>query len=81
MAKAIQDQAIVATQMIERMDKQSEENSTEREGMEVDLKYLKFSEFQKVNPLSFMGTFNPDATDGWIKEIEKVYSVLAHSDD
>ena len=76
-ARAMQDQAIVAAQMVERMNRQSEENSTKRGRMEVDLEYLKFSEFRKVNPPSFRGTFNPDAADEWIMKIEKVYLVLA----
>ena len=42
----------------------------------MDLEYLKFAEFRKVNPPSFRGDFEPDKADEWIKAMEKVFSVL-----
>ena len=46
----------------------------------MDAEYQKFSEFRRANPPSFKGTFNLDEADEWIKEIEKIYSVLACSE-
>ena len=46
-------------------------------GHEVDLEYLTFGEFQKANPPSFRGAFNPDKAEEWIKAMEKVFSILA----
>ena len=43
---------------------------------EVDYEYMKFAEFYRANPLSFWGTYDPDATNKWIKEIEKIFSLL-----
>ena len=49
-------------------------------GSEVDLEYLKFSEFRKANPHSFRGAFNLDEAKEWVKAIEKVFSVLDYTD-
>ena len=45
--------------------------------MEDDLEYLKFAEFGKANPPSFQGTFNPDKAKEYIKVMEKIFSLLA----
>ena len=42
----------------------------------VDLEYLKFAEFRKANPPSFVGAFDPDKEDEWVKAMEKVFSIL-----
>ena len=46
-------------------------------GPAIDLEYLKFAEFRKMNPPSFRGAFDPDKAKGWIKTMQKVFSVLA----
>ena len=45
----------------------------------MDLEYLKFAEFRKANPSSFLGTFNLDHANEWIKATEKVFSVLTYT--
>ena len=48
-------------------------------GNDVDAEYHKFSKFWWANPPNFKGAFDPDEADEWIKEIEKIYSVLTCS--
>ena len=38
--------------------------------------YLMFAEFRKANPPSFWGTYGLDAAGEWIKEVEKIFSML-----
>ena len=45
------------------------------------MEYLKFAEFLKANLLSFRGTFDLDKVEEWIKTMEKVFYVLACTDD
>ena len=53
--------------MMERIEQRDKENlEGHNGGVEVDLEYLKFAEFQKANPPSFRGAYNPDRTDEWI---------------
>ena len=49
-------------------------------GPKLDLEYLKFAEFGKVNPPSFWWAFELDKAEEWIKAMEKVFSVLACND-
>ena len=44
--------------------------------MEVELEYLKFAKFQKANPPSFKGAFDPDRAEEWVKAMEKIFSIL-----
>ena len=46
----------------------------------MELEYLKFTEFRKVNLPSFRGVFDPDKANEWIKAMEKVFSVLDYTD-
>ena len=76
MANAMQAQTIAVEHMMDQLNQRSEESVG---GNGADAEYKKFSEFQKVNLPSFKGAFNPDEADEWIKEIEKIYSMLACS--
>ena len=49
-------------------------------GPGVDLDYLKFAEFRKLNPPSFRGVFDPDKADEWIKAVEKIFAILDCTD-
>ena len=73
MVNAMHAQVMVAEHMTEQLNRRSEESVG---GIGTDTKYQKFSEFKRANPPSFKRTFNPDEVDEWIKEIEKIYSVL-----
>ena len=82
MAAAIREQAIAAHHMMELIEQKDEENPEGHNGGdEVDLEYLKFTEFRKENLLSFRGTYNPDRADEWIKAIEKIFTVLACTEE
>ena len=45
------------------------------------MEHIKFAEFRKVNPPSFKGAYNPDRVDKWIKAIEKIFTVLACTEE
>ena len=82
MAATMREQAAAAHRMMERMEQRDEENPEGHNGgAEVDLEYLKFAEFRKANPPSFRGTYNPDRADEWIKAIEKIFTVLACTEE
>ena len=53
--------------------------SGNKHGNEHGEEYLKFAEFCKANPPSFRGTYNPDAIDKWVKEVEKIFSILTYT--
>ena len=77
MAFTMRDQAAAANHMVERLERQTEENpGMNVRGARVDQEYLKLSEFMKVNPPSFHGTFNSDRVDELVKQIERIFSVL-----
>ena len=77
-AYVMREQAMAAHQMMDQLGRQPEVGQGRNpNGLEVDLEYLKFAEFRKVNPPSFRGAFDPDKAEGWIKVMEKVFSVLA----
>ena len=42
----------------------------------VDYEYIMFAKFLKANSSSFRGIFDPDIADEWIKEMEKIFSIL-----
>ena len=44
------------------------------------MEYLKFAEFRKVNPTSFRGAIDLDKAKEWVKAMEKVFSILACTD-
>ena len=70
-------QAAAAHQMMDqlrRRPKAGHEGNPNGPGM--DLEYLKFAEFRKVNSPSFRGAFDLDKADEWVKAMEKVFSVL-----
>ena len=57
MAFAMRDQAAAANRIMERLERQQEENpAMNHRGAGVNAEYQKFSEFNKVNPPSFHGT-------------------------
>ena len=73
MANAMQAQATAAEHMMDQLNRRSKEPVGENGA---NAEYQKFSKFRKANPPYFKGAFNPDEADEWIKEIEKIYSVL-----
>ena len=80
-AYEIREQVAVAHQMIDQLGRQLEGGQGGNpNGSEVDLDHLKFAEFRKMNSPGFRGAFNPDKVEEWIKEKEKVFSVLAYTD-
>ena len=75
------EQEVVAHQMMDQLGRQPETNQGGNpNGLEVDLKYLKFAEFRKANPPSFKGAFDLDKAEEWVKAMERVFSVLARTD-
>ena len=81
MAYAIREEAAAMHQMMDRLGRQHEaDQGGNSNGLEVDLEYLKFAKFQKVNPPSFKGAFDPNIAAEWVKAMEKVFSVLAYTD-
>ena len=77
----MREQAATAHQMMDQLGRQPEGGRRGNpNGPKVDLEYLKFAEFRKVNLLGFKGTFNPHKAEEWIKAIEKVFSVLTCTD-
>ena len=60
---------------LRRQPKASHEGNPNGPG--VDLEYLKFAEFRKVNPTSFRGAIDLDKAKEWVKAMEKVFSILA----
>ena len=81
MAYAMREQVATAHQMMDQLGRQPEgDHGGNPNGPEVDLEYLKFAEFRKVNPPSFRGAFDPDKVEEWIKIMENVFSVLACAD-
>ena len=77
MANAMQAQATAVEHMMEQLNCRFEVSVG---GNSMDTEYHKFSEFQRANLPSFKGAFDPDEADEWIKEIEKIYSVLTCSE-
>ena len=43
---------------------------------EVDYESMKFTELRKANLANFQGTYDPDATNEWMKETGKIFSIL-----
>ena len=61
MAAAIREQATVVHHIMKRMEQRNEEISEGHNGgADVDLKCLKFAEFRKANPPSFIRAYNLD---------------------
>ena len=82
MAAAMREQAAAAHRMMERMEQRDEENPEGHNGgAEVDVEYVKSAEFQKANPPSFRGTYNPDRANEWVKAIEKIFTVVAYIEE
>ena len=62
--------------MMDQLGRQPEEGHERNlNGLEVDLRYLKFAKFKKANLPSFKGAFNPNKAEEWIKAMEKVFLV------
>ena len=77
----MREQSTAAHHMMEQMERRSKENlDGHNGGVEIDLEYLKFAEFWKVNMPSFRGTYNLDQADGWIKAIKKVFTMLPYTE-
>ena len=77
----MREQAATTHQMMDQLGKQPKGgHEGNLNGPKVDLEYLKFSKFQKVNLPSFRGAFDPDKAEEWIKAMEKVFLVLACTD-
>ena len=76
----MREQATTTICMMGHMERGLEDNMEGHDrGAEVNLEYLKFTEFQNVNPQSFQGTFNPNRANEWIKATKKIFSVLAYT--
>ena len=81
LAYAIQEQAAIAYQMMDWLERRPEvHHEGNLNGSWMDLKYLKFAEFRKANPPGFRGAFDSNKADGWVKAMEKVFSVLDCTD-
>ena len=81
MAYAMREQATVAHQMMDQLGRQLEaSHGGNLNGPGVDLEYLKFAKFRKANPPSFRGAFVLDKAEEWVKAMEKVFSILACTD-
>ena len=42
------------------------------------VEYQGLDRFQRKNPPSFNGGYNPDGAQNWIREIEKIFQVMAY---
>jgi len=42
-----------------------------------DVEYQVMDCFQRINPPAFNGGYNPDGAQNWIREIEKIFRVMA----
>ena len=73
----MQAQATAAEHMMDQLNWRFEESVG---GNGANAEYQKFSEFRKANPPSFKGAFNPDEVDEWVKEIQKIYTILSCSE-
>ena len=60
--------------MMEQLNSRSKEPTG---GNDMDADYHKLSKFWRVNQPRFKGTFDPDEADEWMKEMKKIYFVLA----
>ena len=40
---------------------------------------MRFAKFHKVNLPSIRGTYDPNAAGAWIKEMEKIFSILTYT--
>ena len=72
MAMVVREQAITTTFMAQQMTN----GNSNRNGYGHGDEYMRFTEFRKVNPPSFKGTYDPDVVDEWIKEMEKIFSIV-----
>ena len=55
----MREQAVIAHQLMDQLGRQLEVGQGGNpNGLEVDLEYLKFAEFQKANPSIFNGAFD-----------------------
>ena len=74
------EQAAATYQMMDQLGKQPEVgHGGNPNGPGMDLEYLKFAEFRKVNPPSFRGVCNPNKADEWMKAMEKVFFILDYT--
>ena len=81
MAYAVCGHIAAAHKMMDQLGRQPEaSHGGNSNGPEVDLEYLKFAEFRKANLPSFRGAFDPDKAEEWVKAMEKVFSILACTD-
>ena len=82
MSIAMGEHVAVAHRMMERMEQRNKEHSYGHNGgAEVNLEYLKFAKCRKENSPSFRGAYNPNLADEWIKSIEKIFTVLACTEE
>ena len=82
MAASMREQVAAAYSMMERMEQRNKENSEGHNGgAKVDLEYLKFAEFRKVNLPSFRAAYNLDRANEWIKAIKKIFMVLTYIEE
>ena len=78
---ALQEQAPVSHQMMDQLGRRPEAgHEGNLNGLGVDLKYLIFANFIKVNPPNFRGAFDPNKADEQVKVMEKVFSILDYMD-
>ena len=71
MARVVREQAVATTLMAQQMANENCNSNGHGNGHEDE--YMQFLEFRKVN---LWGAHDPDAADEWIKEMEKIFSIL-----
>ena len=81
MARAVREQVAATTLMAQQMANGNDNGNGNGYGNEHEKEYMKFTEFHKVNQPSFRGTYDPDAADEWIKEMEKIFSILMRTEE
>ena len=77
MARVVREQAIATTFMAQHMANGNGNGNASGHGEE----QLKFAEFCKANPPSFQGTYDSNATNEQIKEVEKIFSILTYVEE
>ena len=76
MAMAVREQAAATSHMAQQMVNKNGNGNGNKHGNGLRDKFMRFVEFHKANPPSFQGTYDPNVADEWIKEIEKIFSIL-----
>ena len=81
MVRAVRKQAAATTLMAQQMANGNGNGNGNGHGNGYGDEYMRFLEFCKVNLPSFRGTYDLDATDEWIKEMEKILSIPTYIEE